>query len=422
MKNLFRHVSWLSHFRKSLGTAVLLGVLGVIFIFMMVAYIDVDGPYLVIRFSRSMLVGILALSFIFLWYFTGFHAKKTSAPLETLESALAQVIRGKRHVDLNELGLSHLFSVFNGHFKNLQNILRRADEASVIVESHTQQYTDIGDERQEEMLSEVLIDLEKKYKIFDGSRDILSRDIQRLSNLCVDSFEQAAHIFKTSHSNEVTVQTVAAASEELSSSIGEITRQVSHSTSVAVQAARAAEEADDRVHGLAEGANRISDVVHLIQDIANQTHLLALNATIEAARAGESGKGFGVVASEVKNLANETARATEDISEQVDNIQNATVSTVEAIKLISNIINEINEISTSIASAIEEQSAATQEIARNTMKIFKSSNTVTKTLDNLNHQSGDISEQIKKLASEIIELNGQAAQVHHIIEKFEFYR
>ena len=146
------------------------------------------------------------------------------------------------------------------------------------------------------------------------------------------------------------VQTVAAAAEELSASIAEIGRQVTQAATVARQAADEGQHTNETVAGLAGAAQRIGEVVALINDIASQTNLLALNATIEAARAGEAGKGFAVVASEVKNLATQTAKATEDITQQIAAVQGATKGAVDAIKGIGATIERVNEISASIAS------------------------------------------------------------------------
>jgi methyl-accepting chemotaxis protein len=163
----------------------------------------------------------------------------------------------------------------------------------------------------------------------------------------------------------VNVQTVSSGTEQLSSSITEIGRQVINSAKIARKAVDEAGQTDATMQGLAENAGRISVVVDLIQTIASQTNLLALNATIEAARAGEAGRGFAVVASEVKSLANQTAKATDEIRSQIANMQLVTTSAVGAIRNIGQTIGEIDHVTTAIAAAVEQQGAATREIARN---------------------------------------------------------
>ena len=159
------------------------------------------------------------------------------------------------------------------------------------------------------------------------------------------------------------IQNAASASEQLSSSIGEIARQVAHSAESARQAAAESNRTDASVEELANAAGRIGDVVRLIGDIAAQTNLLALNATIEAARAGDAGRGFAVVAGEVKNLAAQTARATEEIGQQIAAMQAATQDSIGAIRAISGRIEDISRLAAQVASAVEEQGAATAEIA-----------------------------------------------------------
>ncbi|PZA10513.1 methyl-accepting chemotaxis protein [Rhodopseudomonas palustris] len=161
------------------------------------------------------------------------------------------------------------------------------------------------------------------------------------------------------------VQSVASASEEMASSVNEISRQVQEAARIAGEAVAQAQTTNDRVGHLSEAAARIGDVVDLINTIAAQTNLLALNATIEAARAGEAGRGFAVVAAEVKQLAEQTAKATEQISQQVGGIQSATDESASAIRRIGDTIARMSEIAATIASAVEEQGAATQEISRN---------------------------------------------------------
>ncbi len=189
-----------------------------------------------------------------------------------------------------------------------------------------------------------------------------------LSKTSAETTEQVKEAATASDDASSNVETVAAASEELSASIGEISRQVTHAATIAGRAVEETKATDSTVQGLAETAGRIGEVVRLISDIASQTNLLALNATIEAARAGEAGKGFAVVASEVKSLANQTAKATEEISVQVAAVQTVTKEAVEAIKRIGGTIDEVSKVATSIASAVEEQGAATQEITRNTQE------------------------------------------------------
>ncbi len=186
-----------------------------------------------------------------------------------------------------------------------------------------------------------------------------------LASTAGETSRQAGAVAAASEQTSANVQTVATATEELSASIGEIGRQVTQSTQIAEKAVAEAQHTSEQVKSLAEAAQKIGEVVNLINDIAAQTNLLALNATIEAARAGEAGKGFAVVASEVKTLATQTAKATEEIAAQIAGMQQATGSTVTAIDHIRGTIGEISHVAMTIASAIEEQGAATQEIARN---------------------------------------------------------
>src|SRR6478735_1037867 len=188
---------------------------------------------------------------------------------------------------------------------------------------------------------------------------------QSMSATADQSSALVSAVASAAEETSVNVQTVSSGTEELSSSIAEIGRQVVSSSEIARKAVAEAGATDSTMQGLADNASRISVVVDLIQTIASQTNLLALNATIEAARAGEAGRGFAVVASEVKSLASQTAKATEEIRAQIASMQQVTVSAVGAIRNIGHTIGEINDVTTAIAAAVEEQGAATREIARN---------------------------------------------------------
>ncbi|MES1151309.1 MAG: HAMP domain-containing methyl-accepting chemotaxis protein, partial [Dongia sp.] len=191
----------------------------------------------------------------------------------------------------------------------------------------------------------------------------LRASAESMRSIADETNRQAQAVASASNEASTSVQTVASAAEELSSSVDEIARQIAQSNTVAGRAVHQAEQTNTEVSSLSVAAQKIGDVVKLIEEIASQTNLLALNATIEAARAGEAGKGFAVVASEVKSLAIQTAKATEEIAQQIRNIQESSETTAGAIHEIGQIIARVSEISTSISGAVEEQSAATQEVA-----------------------------------------------------------
>jgi methyl-accepting chemotaxis protein len=209
-----------------------------------------------------------------------------------------------------------------------------------------------------------------------GSTAALEDTIAALSGTADRTSERASAVSSGATEATGNVQTVAAAAEELSTSVDEITRQVAQAAQVASQAVQQAETANGTVASLSDAALRIGDVVQLIGAIAGQTNLLALNATIEAARAGEAGKGFAVVASEVKALAGQTARATEEISQQINGIREATGHAVRSIQGIAGVVGQMDNIAAAIAAAVEEQGTATREIARNVAEAAQGTNEV----------------------------------------------
>jgi methyl-accepting chemotaxis protein len=222
-----------------------------------------------------------------------------------------------------------------------------------------------------------------------------------------------------SEQTSANVQSVASATEELAGSVSEIGRQVHRSSEIAGDAVNQASRADSRIGQLSKAADRIGDVVSLITAIADRTNLLALNATIEAARAGDAGKGFAVVAHEVKELAAQTAKATGDIVAQVDEMRSVTRDAVTAIKEISGTIAAMSEIATGIASAVEQQGAATQEISRNVHDAATGTSHVASRITEVGRgasETGAASEQVHSAAQSLSsQSNGLKSAVHQFL-------
>ena len=244
-----------------------------------------------------------------------------------------------------------------------------------------------------------------------NSTESVSRSVQ-------ESMQQSTAVAAAAEQASANVQTVAAATEQLSASLQEVSRQVLECAEATQQAASEVGRTNDEIEGLSHSAEKIGDVIGLINDIASQTNLLALNATIEAARAGDAGKGFAVVASEVKNLATQTANATEEISGQIAGVQSATGNFVTAITSITKTIDRVNDIATAISAAVEEQNAATDEISRNVQEAAAAAADVSRNITSVTDsttQAGDSAKDVEVAADG---MSDQTATLRSSVNEF----
>jgi methyl-accepting chemotaxis protein len=249
-----------------------------------------------------------------------------------------------------------------------------------------------------------------------------ARQLESAANTLSKTAEETQHLSGTvaaaSEQASTNVQSVASSTEEMTSSVNEIGRQVQESSRIAAVAVGQAEQTDTRIGQLSQAAGRIGDVLKLITAIAEQTNLLALNATIEAARAGEAGRGFAVVASEVKALASQTAKATEEIASQISDMQIATADSVTAIKDIGDTIGRIAEIASTIAAAVEQQGAATQEIARNVQQAARGTTEVASNITDVNRGAAETGSASGQVLASARSLAGESNHLKLEVEKF----
>ncbi|MFD2206352.1 methyl-accepting chemotaxis protein [Kiloniella antarctica] len=367
------------------------------------------------KFITIIVVSILLLSSILL---STLITRSITVPLGKIITAMRRLAKGDQSIEIiglerkDEMGeMSRAVQVFKEN--SIEIVKSRAENAA--------QRKEQADALKNELLS-IADDLDREIKDAVQGANLKSSTMKEasldMSNVVQQLSGRTSSVAQSTFKASERVQAVASAAEELSSSIGEITRQVEQSNSITLKAVGEAKSTDKTISDLALAADKIGNVVSLIQDIAEQTNLLALNATIEAARAGDAGKGFAVVASEVKSLATQTAKATEEISGQVTAIRTETEEAVTAIRSIAGTITEVNDIAQTIADSVEQQDLATKEISQNVQETATNTTEASSEVEHLANETkqvSKISDQVVTNANEtseyIVELEQRMAEV-----------
>lgn len=374
---------------------------------------------------------------------------------------LSDISSHGRKVILAAIGVSALLTVALGillgrriaaPLHNLEAVMRRlADNDTTIHVENTERKDEVGSmARAVQFFKDEIIEAARQTELSKAETqareqraaqiETLTRDFDRMVTSLLDqvghagtalnktatdlrgnteqSTQQVGSAAAATHQASNNVQTVASAAEELSASIREIGMQVGQSTQLARAAADEAERTDAIIKSLAAASGRIGEVVQLINDIASQTNLLALNATIEAARAGDAGKGFAVVAGEVKTLANQTGRATEEIAQQIAEVQTATQSAVVALNAISGRIRDVSNVTSTIAQSVDQQSAATAEIARNVTEAAAGTSEVARIVQDLTRTAEGTGNAAQQVFGSAGDLSHHSTQLRKTVSHF----
>jgi methyl-accepting chemotaxis protein len=356
----------------------------------------------------------LAAAFGLGWFYIGGSVVRR---ISGLQGSMTRIAGGDLDADIATKGSDEIADMASA-----LSVLREARREAVRSDAHAAEERDrMAQERRKELLT-LAEGLESEVKavveVVTGSAGKMHDTARSMADVASGANLEAGSAAAATKQASSGVNSVAAAAEELSTSVGEIARKVSESAAVALSAVQEAESTRATVRGLADAAQKIGDVLQLIQAVAAQTNLLALNATIEAARAGEAGKGFSVVASEVKSLATQTASATEEISGQIRAIQEATKDAVDAIEHIGSTIGRINEIAAAVASAVEEQDATTREMAQNVHQVAQSTSIVSEKVSSLANAAGETGQSAEMVRDHAGELARHAESLRGQVDRF----
>ncbi len=344
-------------------------------------------------------------------------SRSVARPLSVITSTIKRVAEGDEHVQVphadrgDEIGaLARAIRIFQEAMDRNRNLNSQVSRDAKAREERAR-HIEASVEEFRGAIGDVL-------RAVTDNATAMRETAQSITKVASEASGRAVAAASATEQASSNVNAVASAAEELSASVEEIGRQVRQSAGVVEQAGLRTEKSVAEIESLAAATQRIDGVLNLIQTIAEQTNLLALNATIEAARAGEAGRGFAVVAHEVKALAEQTAKATEEIGQNVGLIQSSTRSAVEAVREIGSAVSDINDVTSNIASAVGQQDAATREISSNAQSAAQGNETLVANIGSLSQAIGETNKAATSVLTASSDLTATAETLSREVDKF----